>query len=292
MERKSVDTLKGGEILAEDVRNEQNEILLKKGTMIKSDYIALLKQLDIDVVNVQSDMPTVEMKHYVLEQSRIDAYVGQIQKILESHIYQEIYHGSHSLKRMKDIACSLTEELRKREKEISIFDISESSENLYEHTFLVTALSVLVGIRMNLEEEALDTIAEGCLLHDLGLRYVTISFFDFVEEEHSSAEVFEFKKHTILGYSALESATWLNDTVKKMVLFHHERMDGSGFPLKQKKVGLECQIIQVCDAFCCKLFGVECRKMSMENVVAELRAGKGLFYDSAVVEELLKLIGK
>ena len=37
--------------------------------------------------------------------------------------------------------------------------------------------------------------------------------------------------------------------VKKMVLVHHERRDGSGFPLKQKTRDTECGILQACDAF-------------------------------------------
>lgn len=289
MKIQSVDTLNGGEILAESIVNGQNEILLEKGTMIKNEYIELLKQLKITTVNLQDDSALMECPHYVLEQERMDNYVEQIQKILESHIYQEIYHGNHSLKKIKDIARCLTGELRERAENIPVFDIKIKSENLYEHTFFVTVLSVLIGIRMGLEEETLYTIAEGCLLHDLGLRYVTVPYMGFVQEEHSSAEVFEFKKHTILGYSALESAEWLNDTVRNMVLFHHERLDGSGFPLKQKKIGLECQIIQAVDAFCCKIFGVECRKTTIENAWNCLLADAGILYDKYVVTELLKL---
>ncbi len=50
-------------------------------------------------------------------------------------------------------------------------------------------------------------------------------------------EVFEYKKHTIMGFSALEEESWVPDIARKMVLSHHERMNGSGFPMRQKIIG-------------------------------------------------------
>ncbi len=289
MKTQSVETLKGGEILAMDIMDDQNEILLVKGTVIKNEYIELLKRLEILHVNLQDDAALMECPHYVLEPSLIAEYVEQIQQILESHIYQEIYHGSHSLKSMKFIARSLTDELQKRAEKIAVFDIDCILGNLYEHTFIVTALSLLTAIRMGLQKDMLYMIAEGCLLHNLGLRYVTVPYQDFVPEDHTPAEVFELKKHTILGYSALESASWLDSTVKDMVLFHHERKDGSGYPLKQKKNSLECRIIQVCDSFCCKIFGLECRRISVEEAWRELFFDQGKLYDKEVTDILLSL---
>ncbi len=289
MKTQSVETLKGGEILAVDIMDDQNEILLEKGTVIKNEYIDLLKRLEIFHVNLQDDAALMESPHYVLEQPLVDDFVEQIQKILESHIYQEIYHGSHSLKKLKMIARNLTGELQKRESQIAVFDLNCVSGSLYEHTFMVTALSLLTAIRMGLQEEMLHTIAEGCLLHNLGLRYITVPYQDFTPEDHSPAEVFELKKHTILGYSALESASWLDGTVKDMVLFHHERKDGSGYPLKQKNNKLECRIIQACDSFCCKIFGMECRRVSVEEAWRELSFDQGRLYDKEVTDTLLSL---
>ncbi len=52
---------------------------------------------------------------------------------------------------------------------------------------------------------------------------------------------YEYKKHTILGYSALDEESWIAPISMKMVLSHHENMAGTGFPIKQKNKGTGMQ---------------------------------------------------
>lgn len=57
-----------------------------------------------------------------------------------------------------------------------IVDIKESNSDLYEHTVMVTLLSVLVSRKLKLDEKRKYNIAVGCLLHDIGLRFIVTRY--------------------------------------------------------------------------------------------------------------------
>lgn len=101
---------------------------------------------------------------------------------------------------------------------------------------------------------------------------------------------FEYRKHTILAYSALEGETWLNPIAKKMILAHHERKDGSGFPLKQKTKEIECNILQVCDAFDCMISGMECKRVGLQSALEYMIETSDVLFERKIVKVLQKLI--
>ena len=157
---------------------------------------------------------------------------------------------------------------------------------------MVTLLSVLVGKKLKLDEQRLYNLALGCLLHDIGLRYVTIPYEGRDLTTVEPAEMFEYKKHTILGYSALQDEKWIPQISRKMILSHHENMEGTGFPMKQKYKETECRIIQACDAFDCYISGMECKRMSVQEALDIIIGNAGKKYDKAVVDNLVSTVAK
>lgn len=98
-----------------------------------------------------------------------------------------------------------------------IVDIKERNSDLYEHTVMVTLLSVLVARKLKLDEKRKYNIAVGCLLHDIGLRFIVTRYKNRKFSNANPAELFEYKKHTILGYSALDEESWIAPISMKMV---------------------------------------------------------------------------
>ena len=173
-----------------------------------------------------------------------------------------------------------------------VIDLLGREGNLYEHTLVVTKLCIIVAKKMKLTAEQIYRLALGALLHDLGLRYITVPYINCDINELSEAEAFEYRKHPILAYSVLEEEKWMDPFVKKMVLVHHERRDGSGFPLKQKTRDTECGILQACDAFDCFISGMECRRMSIQQALEYLVEGTDIFYDRRIVRAIERLVAR
>lgn len=282
-----VKTLKGGERLAEPVITEENEILIPSGMILKSEYLDLLSFLGIETVCVEDPFAAEETPHRMIEQKKTEEYVKRVQKILENHIYQE----KDSLKNIKVLAEELVAELLEVDENI-VIDMEERNGNLYDHTIMVTMLSVLVGRKLKIEKEILQEIALGSLLHDLGLRYITVPYINLDMESRPSSESYEYKKHTIQAYSVLEAEGWIGANAKKMILLHHERRDGSGFPLRQKSRDLECNILQVCDAFDCAISGMECKRMGIQQALEYLMETADVLFERKIVRIIEKLIGR
>lgn len=212
-------------------------------------------------------------------------YVDRVKKILETHIY----HDKCALDGIVLLADDIVQEIMQQGEDI-VFDMKERIGNLYEHTIMVTFLSLKVGQDLKLEKDVLKKMALGCLLHDLGIRYITVSYLNCDIEEKTPAEIFEFKKHTILAYSALEGEDWIDSVAKKMILSHHERKDGSGFPLKQKTKEIECNILQACDTFDCFISGMECKRVSVQQALEYLIEASDLLFERKIIKVIQRII--
>ena len=285
MKIRLVKTLEGGETLAEPVITEENEILISKGTVLKPEYLDLISFLGIDTVCIEDPYEPYENAHSIICNEKWKEYIQKVQKILENHIY----HESGSLEGMKSLAKEIVEELEGID-DNCVIDMKERNGNLYEHTVMVTILCVMTARRLKVKQEVLYQIAVGSLLHDLGIRYITIPYINYDMEKSSASELFEYKKHTILAYSALEGEEWLDAIAKKMILSHHERKDGSGFPLKQKNKELECNILQVCDMFDCLISGMECKRTSVQEALEYLIETSDILFEKRVVRVIQKMV--
>ena len=288
MRIRAVSKLIGGEILAEAILTREKEILIPKGTELKSEYIPLIQSLEIESLMLEDPYEDYEKPHFIIQENSIKKYTESVRKLMEGHIYHE---NDKSLKLFEVIANDIVKEINSSTAE-AILDMKERSSNLYEHTIMVTLLSVLVGKKLKLDEQRLYNLALGCLLHDIGLRYVTIPYEDRDLTTVEPAEMFEYKKHTILGYSALQDEKWIPQISRKMILSHHENMEGTGFPMKQKYKETECRIIQACDAFDCYISGMECKRMSVQEALDIMIGNAGKKYDKAVVDNLVSTVAK
>lgn len=288
MRIRAVSKLIGGEILAEAILTREKEILIPKGTELKSEYIPLIQSLEIESLMLEDPYEDYEKPHFIIQENSIKKYTESVRKLMEGHIYHE---NDKSLKIFEVIANDIVKEINNSTAE-AILDMKERSSNLYEHTIMVTLLSVLVGKKLKLDEQRLYNLALGCLLHDIGLRYVTIPYEDRDLTTVEPAEMFEYKKHTILGYSALQDEKWIPQISRKMILSHHENMEGTGFPMKQKYKETECRIIQACDAFDCYISGMECKRMSVQEALDIIIGNAGKKYNKAVVDNLVSTVAK
>lgn len=287
MKIKEVKTLKGGEILSESVLTEEKEVLISKGTVLKPEYLDLLLFLGVDTVSIEDPYIEFEKPHGFMDRELFDNYVSRVKRILENHIYD----GKEELQIVQSLAKDIVSDMMKADEKL-VIDFEERSGNLYEHTIIVTLLSLAIARKLKLDNDIIETIAVGSLLHDLGLRYVTVPYVNYDSEKCTTAETFELKKHPVLAYSALEREEWLNETAKKMILCHHERRDGSGFPLHQKSREIECNILQVCDVFDCMISGMECKRSNVQTALEYITEAAGVLYDKKVVKAIVKIIAR
>ena len=84
-------------------------------------------------------------------------------------------------------------------------------------------------------------------------------------------ELIEYKKHPVYGYTALKNENWISKKSKEMILCHHERIDGSGYPLHATNISIDTKIINVCDTFDEYICGIGRRKMKIHEAVEYMK---------------------
>lgn len=280
---KKVQDLKGDEILARDIMTWDYQIILSQGARIRRDYIDKLSELGIVEVYIKED--ETKSRDIVILKSEIEKSIKEtVKDILERHTYQNNDELLELSSMADDIISSIMEEEQVVEK---VFDIKERSADIYEHSISICSLAILTAIKMGVEIGKIHDIGVGCLLHDIGLRYMTIDYYNQDVETLSKQELMEYKKHPVYGYSSLKDETWISELSKAVILYHHERMDGSGFPLRTRDIPFECRIVNVCDVFDEMICGIACKRMKVYEAIEYLKNFKNVLFEGKIVDTFL-----
>lgn len=283
MIRKNIADLQGDEILARPLMTWDYQVILPEGAVIRKDYIDKISELGILEIFVREKEQSNEI--VILKSEIKDMITEKVKDILERHTYRR---NNEKLEELCETADNIITTILQEEQVVEkVFDIKERSTNIYEHSISICSLAILTALKMELDEKIIHDIGVGCLLHDIGLRYTTIDFTRSDVENLNAQELVEYKKHPVYGYSSLQDQDWISDLSKNIILYHHERLDGSGFPLRIKEIPLECRIVNVCDAFDEMICGITRKRIKVYEAIEYLKSFKNILFDAKIVDIFL-----
>ena len=146
-----------------------------------------------------------------------------------------------------------------------------------------------LALRMGLEPETAEAIRIGGMLHDIGKIGFSDRLFSDADSLDSQAMSEEIRRHPEIGVDILRDLDFLGP-IKDFVLYHHERVDGRGYPrgLSGNHIPLGARIIAVADCFDAVTTDRPYRPgKSREEAFAILREESGKSFDTDVVEALI-----
>jgi len=158
------------------------------------------------------------------------------------------------------------------------------------HQRRATNLARAIATEMGLSEEQIDGIRMAGVVHDLGKISVPAGILNkpgrLTENEFAIIQT-----HPQVGYDVLKTIEfpW---PVAQIVLQHHERMDGSGYPagLKSDEIMLEARILAVADVVEAMCSHRPYRPAwSIDEALGEIRQNRGVRYDPEAVDACLSL---
>ncbi|GAB4301849.1 MAG: hypothetical protein Kow0096_23000 [Thiohalomonadaceae bacterium] len=177
-------------------------------------------------------------------------------------------------------------------KTVSVIALTVEKRDPYTagHMQRVAALAMAIGRGMNLDEGAITGLQMGALIHDIGKIYIPA---EILNRPGSLAPV-EFdliKTHPQVGYDIVKDIDfpW---PVAEMILQHHERIDGSGYPrgLRGNAIGIEARILAVADVVEAMASHRPYRAaLPLQAALDELVQHRGTRYDPEVVDVCLHL---
>lgn len=323
----TIDDLKDGDVLANDILKDDYTVVIGKGTIIKEQYIEKLREMEIFTVYIEeeSDSPDnapqeqkskpqpkkeapekTESKKEVPEKKPIkkapklamekvtilrddvsEQVKNRMKDILELHVYQ----NSEGLKKIAESAQNIILDIMEDDTVVEkVYDVKERSADIYEHSIQVCSIATLIALKLGLTEKQVYDISVSALIHDIGLRYLVVRYEDQDINFLPAKEQEEYKKHPIYGYTAIKNETWLSENAKNIVLNHHERKDGSGYPLGTDLVSRMTQIIGVCDEFDELICGIGKARVRVHEAINNIRNYSGIWFDNDIVSAFLQLI--
>lgn len=278
---RKVEELTGEEILDRVLTTWDYQVILPEGAVIRAEYIDKLIDLGIKEVCIREE----GIQESLILKTDIESSVKErVKEILEKHTYKQ----NRNLEELSKTADNIISNILQEEKVVErIYDIKQRNADIYEHSISICSLAILTALKMKLPSESIHNIGVACLLHDIGLRYLTYDFSDRDLDKMSDYEKSEYKKHPIYGYTDLKEENWLSDASKDIILLHHEMINGSGFPLKVRNLSLECRIVSVCDAFDERICGIGCKRIRVYEAIEYLKFHKNKKFDGKVVDVFL-----
>lgn len=159
------------------------------------------------------------------------------------------------------------------------------------HSDRVSEYSVLLGNKLNLPAEDINTLKIGGLFHDIGKIGVPDSIL-LKTSKLSDDEYSEIKNHPSIGAHILSNATIFQNVIP-IVKHHHERYDGNGYPgkLKGEEIPYLARISAIADSFDAMTSKRTYRdSLSLDIVKSEIERCKGTQFDPELADKFLDIL--
>lgn len=252
----AVSQLKYGEKLSENVLTKLGNTLFYKGKILSERDIEILKAFLVQVVPIEGkdlEKEDIEELKAREETAIIHPFYLEYHNMLTllKHVFK-LANGGQSLP-ILDIRTRL-EALIQHIDHYNVLTFTPRNSNLgdyiYHKSIMVSLTSYSLARWSNYPQKDLMQIALAGLLHDIGIAKVDSSIIE-KKTKLTPQEREEIKQHTLLGYMILKSVPALNEGAKLCALQHHEREDGSGYPLAVKgdKIHSYAKIVMIADIF-------------------------------------------
>lgn len=252
-----------GCILSVDVFSRTNRPIILKKTIITPALINVLKAFKIHEIEVEkilvngTSFYSPNLNGNDDQQGKGPERLGFTDLFLQSaYQYKREFHSWQSglpvdISKIRSLLLPLLEEMENYPSEVfNLHHFSTKEDYIYQHPVAVGVICGFIGKKINLEKgEWLQLALAGCLA-DCGMAKVNPAIL----QKRSSLTIKEFeevKKHPVFSYKMVQNISVLRKDVKIAILEHHERLDGSGYPLGQKSQEIHryAKIIALGDIF-------------------------------------------
>lgn len=255
--------VKPGMVTAIPVRTKRGQLIISPNVVLTHALIARMDFYGIESVQILEEEPIASKKPSTPDQdpayipasapapvaspTNDASYSQKVKKTPEFKKFQVDF--SLRLTELKDCFDAYTDSgktvdkqalldnvaslIGKQQTTIDIFDMLHNmrqvDDSTYAHCLNVALISRMIGKWLHFSKEELDTLTLAGLLHDIGKTKIPSEILN-KDSKLTDEEFNTIRKHPQFGYDILKKQP-LDSHIKKAALLHHERCDGSGYPM-------------------------------------------------------------
>lgn len=210
-------------------------------------------------------------------------------------IFDELRLGSQiNLTEARSLADKTVESITSNENAmVWLTLLKRKDEYTSYHSINVCVLSVLFGRHLGLTEGELKTLGLGALLHDIGKMRVPVEIIN-KSSKLEPAEAGMMRKHPEYGKAMLAESDSIPEQARDIVYSHHERIDGSGYPLglKGEQLGMFPMIVSIADVYDAMTSDRAYHlRISPHEALNVMYGWAATHFDETLLEEFIRCLG-
>jgi HD-GYP domain-containing protein (c-di-GMP phosphodiesterase class II) len=240
-----------GMILSKDIRSN-GKLLVPKGSRLTEVALAKIREhyipneIEIYLEDEEESLINKERTVEEIEESLVE-FTFDVERIFEDMTVLMV----SDIDEIRKFAAKIQSELKNVNSVIkNIVLYGSGSDTIYRHGVNVAALSTILGKWLGIQGGDLNLLTYAAVLHDFGKIKISQDILD-KPRGLTPVEFKEIKTHPTIGYNFIKQIPFLDKSVSFGVLMHHERMDGSGYPLglRENQIHQFAKIIAIADVF-------------------------------------------
>ncbi len=255
-----VEELFAGLVVAQDILNEYDTVIISSGVKLTNSHISTLKKLSVDYVFIHepkkaSKLPASKVTSIpnvlaAIEHREKDVFKRSVA------FYKQISTDARNGKAVHynevlQVVGELVHQFYKHDDVLRLLQrvqVLDEYEN--NHSVSVCVLSVVMGKWMRLTQQQIYKLAVAAFIADIGKSKVSKALLDKTTELNTF-ELVQAKRHVDYSKNILYFSGSYDEDVIRAVMEHHERMNGSGYPanISDENISFNARIIAVADTF-------------------------------------------
>ncbi len=239
-----------GDVLGRNVYDNSGRILLAQNTVLTGDFIRRLTEHRVYSVYIDDPNCPLGGEDVINPRTR-QAAVNSLREIANSTLRKSISkHKDYGIILSSIITNIIDELIQRKDSLINIVDLKDYDNYTYAHSVNVAVLSIATGISLGYKYERLKSMGIGALLHDLGKVFVPLEILN-KSGKLTPDEFNVIKSHPEKGFHKSREDDIIDVLGRAVILQHHEKMDGSGYPYGKKANEIHefAKIVAVSDVY-------------------------------------------
>ncbi len=282
-----VSQLQAGMKIAKDIILSDGRLLLLAGFYIKPLYLRALDAFKVKYVFVEEgEYSPIEE----LEEEKIYNHAAYVIK----NAFKLLRNGENvSIDAIENSVNEILKKIIENETVmLQLTGIRDVDHYTYLHSVDVCIYSTIIGKKLGYSKGQLMTLGMGAILHDIGKCKVS-SDIVHKPDKLTDDEFNQMKLHTVYGSDIIKASYQLNSKISNIAFQHHEKWDGSGYPLGicTNSINPFSRIVTLADVYDALTSDRVYKKKALPHVAAEyIKNQSGTLFDPYIVELFINSI--